>query len=74
MSVSGNRLTVRASDGATEDVNVTSGTRITKAVSGSTGDLKAGEAITVSGTVPASSTSGASVTASQIFIQPTSRS
>ncbi len=74
MSVSGNRLTVRASNGATEDVNVTSGTRITKAVSGSTGDLKAGEAITVRGTTPVSSTSGASITASQIFIQPTSGS
>ncbi len=73
MSVSGNRLTVRASDGDTEDVNVTSGTRITKAVSGSTGDLKAGEAITVSSTTPVSSTRGASVTATQIFIQPASQ-
>ncbi len=74
VGVSGNRLTVRASDGDTEYVNVTSGTRITKAVSGSAGDLKAGEAITVTGTTPVSSTGGSSVTASQIFIQPASGS
>lgn len=55
-------------------MNVTSGTRITKAVSGSAGDLKAGEAITVTGTTPVSSTGGSSVTASQIFIQPASGS
>jgi len=71
--VSGNRLTVRESDGSTEQVLVGSGTQVTKMVSGSTSDLKAGETISMRG-APGAATSGGAVTASQIYIQPSSRS
>ncbi len=71
--VSGNRLTVRESDGSTEQVLVGSGTQVTKMASGSTSDLKAGETISMRG-APGAPTSGSTVTASQIYIQPSSRS
>ena len=71
--VSGNRLTVRESDGSTEQVLVGSGTQVTKMASGSTSDLKAGETISMRG-APGAATSGSTVTASQIYIQPSSRS
>jgi len=69
VSVNGNRLTLRASDGDTEYVTVNSGTRITKAISGSINDLKAGETISVSGAAPSSSANSNSVTATGIYIQ-----
>jgi len=75
--VSGNRVTVRESDGSTEQVLVGSGTQVTKMVSGSISDLKAGETISIRGGAPSASgasTSGSAVTASQIYIQPSSRS
>ena len=70
VSVNGDRLTVRASDGDTEYVTVNSSTRISKTVSGSVSDLKAGETIGVSGTTPVSSTTGNAVPATGIVIQP----
>jgi len=73
VSVSGDRLTVRESDGSTEQVLVGSGTQVTKMVSGSTSDLKAGETISMLG-APGAATSSGAVTASQIYIQPSSRS
>jgi len=71
--VSGDRVTVRESDGSTEQILVGSGTQVTKMVSGSISDLKAGETISMRG-APGAATSGSAITASQIYIQSSSRS
>ena len=67
VGVSGTHLTIRGRDGTPQQLLVTGSTHILKTVSGSVGDLKAGEMIDLRAST---AVAGGSATATQITIQP----